>query len=30
MEKPGKPMGGEAQGIRGLFDVISERFPSAQ
>ena len=30
MEKPGKPMGGEAQGIRGLFDVLSERFAGAQ
>jgi len=26
MEKPGKPAGGEAQGIRALFDLISERF----
>jgi leucyl aminopeptidase len=30
MEKPGKPMGGEAQGIRGLFDVLSERFAGVQ
>lgn len=27
-EKPGKPMGGEAQGIRGLFDLISDRYSS--
>jgi leucyl aminopeptidase len=26
MEKPGKPAGGEAQGIRCLFDLISERY----
>lgn len=25
-EKPGKPMGGEAQGIRALFDLLSERY----
>lgn len=25
-DKPGKPMGGEAQGIRCLFDLIAERF----
>jgi len=25
-DKPGKPMGGEAQGIRCLFEVISERY----
>jgi len=25
---PGKPSGGEAQGIRGLFDLISERYTS--
>jgi len=30
MDKPGKPMGGEAQGIRCLFDLISERFAGAQ
>lgn len=30
MEKPGKPMGGEAQGIRCLFDLIAERFAGAQ
>lgn len=30
MEKPGKPAGGEAQGIRCLFDLISERFADAQ
>ncbi|GAB4527729.1 MAG: M17 family metallopeptidase [Roseibium sp.] len=28
MEKPGKPAGGEAQGIRALFDLICERFAS--
>lgn len=27
-DKPGKPSGGEAQGIRCLFDLISERFGS--
>ncbi|MCX2724133.1 leucyl aminopeptidase family protein [Roseibium salinum] len=26
IEKPGKPAGGEAQGIRCLFDLVSERF----
>lgn len=26
MEKPGKPVGGEAQGIRCLFDVIAEKY----
>ncbi|WP_346906788.1 leucyl aminopeptidase family protein [uncultured Roseibium sp.] len=26
MDKPGKPAGGEAQGIRCLFDLISERY----
>ena len=26
MEKPGKPVGGEAQGIRCLFDLISDRY----
>jgi len=30
MEKPGKPMGGEAQGIRCLFDLISERYAAVQ
>jgi len=30
MEKPGKPMGGEAQGIRCLFDLICERFADTQ
>ncbi len=29
-DRPGKPAGGEAQGIRCLFDLISERFASAQ
>lgn len=29
-EKPGKPMGGEAQGIRALFDVIRERYATGQ
>ncbi|QDG74486.1 M17 family metallopeptidase [Labrenzia sp. PHM005] len=29
-EKPGKPMGGEAQGIRALFDLISERYSNGQ
>ncbi|KZM48444.1 cytochrome c oxidase subunit II [Labrenzia sp. OB1] len=29
MDKPGKPAGGEAQGIRCLFDLISERFAGA-
>jgi leucyl aminopeptidase len=29
-EKPGKPMGGEAQGIRALFDLVSERYASGQ
>ncbi|MBG6176245.1 leucyl aminopeptidase [Labrenzia sp. EL_208] len=29
-DKPGKPAGGEAQGIRCLFDLISERYSSAQ
>ncbi len=28
-DKPGKPAGGEAQGIRGLFDLISERYGGA-
>jgi len=30
IEKPGKPAGAEAQGIRCLFDLISERFAGAQ
>ncbi|WP_299810241.1 M17 family metallopeptidase [uncultured Roseibium sp.] len=30
MDKPGKPAGGEAQGIRCLFDLIAERFAGAQ
>lgn len=29
-EKPGKPMGGEAQGIRALFDLITERYAGGQ
>ncbi|MCV0425921.1 MAG: leucyl aminopeptidase family protein [Roseibium sp.] len=29
-EKPGKPSGGEAQGIRCLFDLVSERFSTTQ
>lgn len=29
-EKPGKPAGGEAQGIRALFDVIAERYSGEQ
>ena len=29
-EKPGKPSGGEAQGIRCLFDLITERFSGTQ
>jgi leucyl aminopeptidase len=27
-EKPGKPSGGEAQGIRCLFDMITDRYPN--
>ncbi|POF34451.1 leucyl aminopeptidase family protein [Roseibium marinum] len=30
IDKPGKPAGGEAQGIRCLFDLISERYAGAQ
>lgn len=30
MEKPGRPTGGEAQGIRCLFDLITEKFASAK
>ncbi|GAA0779647.1 leucyl aminopeptidase family protein [Roseibium denhamense] len=30
MEKPGKPSGGEAQGIRTLFSLIEERFSKTQ
>ncbi len=29
-ERPGKPAGGEAQGIRGLFDLISERYKGSK
>lgn len=29
-EKPGKPTGGEAQGIRCLFDLIADRYSAAQ
>ncbi|WP_417671005.1 leucyl aminopeptidase family protein [Roseibium sp.] len=30
MEKPGKPAGGEAQGIRCLFDVIAEKYSTKE
>jgi len=30
MEKPGRPVGGDAQGIRALFDVICDRFGGTQ
>ena len=29
-ERPGKPAGGEAQGIRCLFELISERYKISQ